>query len=346
VPENPDALTEETIPSETNNQQPLTNPQQPTTNNESSTAHQPQPTNSSFRAGIVALIGKPNVGKSTLLNRIVGQKVSIVSSKPQTTRRRVIGIAQGKNYQIAFMDTPGIHEPHTQLGRAMVDQARASLSDADVILYVADGAHPPGDGDREIARMLFPKGDAAPKIPVLLCMNKMDILRAEAVVPNMEAYTKLLRTEEYMMTTATRGDNVPLLVEMLVKHLPEQDPLFPEDEFTNQSSRFMAGELVREKILVATRQEVPHATAVMVDSWDETNPELTVIQASILVEKSSQRAILLGKGGQFIKAIGTNARAEIEELLGHRIYLELHVRVQEGWRMNPRVLHELEYDAP
>lgn len=300
---------------------------------------------SEFRAGFVAMIGKPNVGKSTLLNRMVGQKVSIVSSKPQTTRRRVLGIAQGDNFQIAFIDTPGIHEPHTRLGRAMVDQARASLSEADLVLYVADGAHGPVDMDVQISKLVAPKGED-PGRPVLLCMNKMDQLKAEDVVPNVEAYTKLFKTEDYMLTTATDGRNVDVLMQMIVERLPERAPIFPLDEFTDQSSRFMSGELVREKILIATRQEVPHATAVMVDSWDETNPELTVIGASIIVEKSSQRAILIGKGGQFIKSIGTKAREEIEELLGHRIFLELHVRVQEDWRMNPRVLHELEYDAP
>lgn len=298
-----------------------------------------------FRAGFVALIGKPNVGKSTLLNGMVGQKVSIVSSKPQTTRRRVVGIAQGEGYQIAFIDTPGIHEPHTRLGRSMVDQARASLGDANLVLVVVDGAHAPDAMDREIAKLVRRKEDEPSKIDLLLCLNKMDQLHAEEVVKHVEAFTKLFGTEDYMMTTAIRGTNVDKLVEMIVERLPEQVALYPADEFTDQSSRFMAAELVREKILLATRQEIPHATAVMVDSWDESNPEVTVVQASILVEKSSQRAILLGKGGQFIKAIGTKAREEIEALLGHKIYLELHVRVQEGWRMNPRVLHELEYDA-
>ncbi len=298
----------------------------------------------SFKAGFVALIGKPNVGKSTLLNHIVGHKVSIVSNKPQTTRRRVVGIAQGADYQIAFIDTPGIHEPHTRLGKAMVDQARASLSDAAVIVYVADGAHAPGEVDKQIAKLVAPRADETP-IPVLVCMNKMDLLRAEEVVPHVEAYTKLFKTEDYMLTTATQGRNVDKLVELIVERLPEHAPLYPEDEFTDQSSRFLAAELVREKILLATRQEVPHATAVMVESWDESDPERTIIQASILVEKSSQRAIVLGKGGQFIKEIGTKARQEIEAFLGRHVYLELHVRVQEDWRMNPRVLHELEYDA-
>jgi len=298
----------------------------------------------SYKAGFVALIGKPNVGKSTLLNRMVGHKVSIVSNKPQTTRRRVVGIAQGDGYQIAFIDTPGIHEPHTRLGKAMVDQARASLSEADVVVFVADGAHAPGEVDKQIAKLIAPR-EGERHTPLLLCLNKMDVLRAEEVVPHVEAYTQLFKTDAYMLTTATRGDNVESLVQMIVEKLPERAPIYPEDEYTDQSARFLAAELVREKILIATRQEVPHATAVMVDEWDESDPGLTRIRATILVEKSSQRAILLGKGGQFIKNIGTLARQEIEEFLGKKIFLELHVSVQEGWRMNPRVLHELEYDG-
>lgn len=297
-----------------------------------------------FRAGYVALIGKPNVGKSTLLNGIVGQKVSIVSNKPQTTRRRVVGIANGDGYQIAFIDTPGIHEPHTRLGRSMVDQARASLADADLVVFVADGSKMPDDTDREIAKLLLPKGnDPTPVVPVLVCLNKMDLLKAENVVPAVEAYTSLFRTEDYMMTTATTGINVDKLIDMIIERLPARAPIYDEDEFTDQSARFMAAELVREKILIATRQEVPHATAVVVDEWDESDPELTRVLATILVEKSSQRAILIGKGGQFIKKVGTLARAEIEALLGRKMFLELHVKVQEDWRQNPRVLHELEY---
>ncbi len=292
--------------------------------------------NTPYRAGTVALIGKPNVGKSTLLNTIVGQKVSIVSNKPQTTRRRVLGIATTEHYQIAFTDTPGIHEPHTQLARGMVDQARAALSDVDVVLYVADGSHHPGEIDRQIAQLL--KGSET----VILCLNKMDLLKADDVQRNVSAYQAMLGTEEFMLTTATRGHNIDKLIELLVSHLPVQPAIYDGEEFTDQSSRFMAAEFVREKILAATRQEIPHATAVMVEDWDE-QPQLIRIEATILVEKSSQRAILIGKQGQFLKEIGTKARLEIEALLGSKIYLQLHVKVSEDWRMNPRVLHELEY---
>jgi GTPase len=293
-----------------------------------------------FRSGTVALLGKPNVGKSTLLNWMVGQKVSIVSNKPQTTRKRVTGIANGPGYQILFIDTPGIHDPHHQLGRAMVDQARSAVSDVDLVVYVADGAHHPGEMDTQIAYLI--KNSFEKPGRVILCLNKMDLLKAEDVQRNVEAYTALLGAEEYMLTTATRGQNVDKLVEMIVAKLPEGVPRFGEDEYTDQSSRFMAAELIREKILVATRQEVPHSVAVRVDEW-EVERDLINISATILVEKTSQRAILIGKQGQFLKDVGTKARIEIEKLVGSKVFLALHVKVEEGWRMSPRLLQELEY---
>jgi GTPase len=291
-----------------------------------------------FKSGIVALVGKPNVGKSTLLNRIVGQKVSIVSNKPQTTRRRVLGIAQGDGYQVAFIDTPGIHEPHTKLGRAMVESARSALNDVDLIVFVADASGRPGEMDKHIAELMKPL-----KSPVLLCMNKMDLLKADQVMPNVEAYTGLLKTEDYMLTTATVGHNVDKLMEQILAQLPEGEPMFPEDEYTDQPTRFMAAEIIREKILIATRQEVPHSTAVVVDSWEELESGTVHIGATVVVEKPSQRAILIGAKGQFVKKIGTEARVEIEELIGRPVFLELHVKVREDWRQSPRMLQELEY---
>ncbi len=292
-----------------------------------------------FRAGYAALIGKPNVGKSTLLNAMVGQKVSIVSNKPQTTRRKVVGVANGPGYQIAFIDTPGVHEAKTQLGRVMVEHARMALAEIDAVIAVVDGAHHPGDIDKQIAAIIEASAEGTPRI---LCMNKMDLLKAEDVQRNVDAYTALFGTNDYMLTAATQGVNVDRLLGMIVDLMPEGEPMFAEDEFTDQSSRFMAGEMVREKILEATRQEVPHSVAVMVDSWTDS-PELTHIGATILVEKASQRGILIGKGGQFLKSVGTKARTDIEAMLGRSVFLELHVKVQEGWRMSPRILHELEY---
>lgn len=275
------------------------------------------------------------------MNRIVGHKVSIVSNKPQTTRKRVIGIATTENYQVAFVDTPGIHEPHNRLGRAMVDQARRSLSEVDVVVYVADGAHHPGELDREIAHQIKASVAEHP-MPVVLCMNRMDQLKAEDVERNLAAYTELVGSNDFMMTSATRGFNVDKLVALIVQKLPERAPMYDADEFTDQSSRFMAAELIREKIIIATRQEIPHSIAVLVEDWEQED-KLIHIGATILVEKSSQRGILIGKQGQFLKQIGSEARAEIEEVLGQNVFLELHVKVSEGWRQNLSTLHDLEY---
>ena len=293
------------------------------------------------RFGHVAVIGQPNVGKSTLINFIVGQKVSIVSSKPQTTRKRVMGISTKPDYQIAFIDTPGIHEPHNRLQRSMVEQARGSLDGIDAILVVVDGAKRPDDIDESVSKLVH----VDKKMPVVLCLNKMDHMKAEHVVRNVEDYCALFGTEEYMLTVAIRGANVDKLLEILVAHLPERAPFYPEDEYTDQTSRFIAAEYVREKILVKTRQEVPHATAVVVESWEEREDGLAHVSASIIVDKDSQRAIMLGRHGSFIKEIGTEARLDLEKMLGQRVYLELHVRVQEGWRQNPRILHELDYEG-
>jgi len=291
------------------------------------------------RFGLIALIGRPNVGKSTLVNALVGQKVSIVSSKPQTTRRRVLGIVQGDGYQIGLVDTPGIHEPHTQLGKAMIDSARQALGDVDAVLAVVDGSKRPDEGDGRIAEMLR---KAVPETPILLCLNKMDKLKPEFVVPHVEAYQKLFGTEPYMLTTAVAGHNLDALLEMLVEASPEGEPRFDPDDFTDQSSRFLVSELIRERVLTGTREEVPHATAVRIDDWDESG-EVLRIGASLIVEKPGQRAILIGRGGQFLKQLGSDARLEIEETLGRKVYLELHVIARENWRQNPRMLREMEY---
>lgn len=301
-----------------------------------------------FRAGIVALVGKPNVGKSTLTNLLVGQKVSIVSNKPQTTRRRVLGIANGEDYQIALIDTPGIHNPHTRLGKSMVDQARMALAGVDLLLFVADVSRPPNEEDKEIARLIKPftlttgMEPSPERIPLVMCLNKMDALKAENVAEHVEMYCKLFGTEEYMLTSATKNLNIDKLLSLMLSHIPEGEAQYDLDEFTDQSSRFMAAEFVREKILQATRQEVPHATAVLVDEWEQ-DTDIIRIRATIYVEKASQRAILIGKQGEFLKRIGTQARMEIEEMTGSRVYLELFVKVQRDWRMDPRVLRELEY---
>jgi len=296
-----------------------------------------------FRSGYVALLGKPNVGKSTLVNDIVGEKISIVSSKPQTTRRRVVGWLTKKDYQIAFVDTPGFHEPHTQLGKAMNDSARSAISGVDVVLVVCDISKRPDDLDKKILQLVKPD-PSHEDVQIVLALNKMDLLKPDFVTEHVQEYCDSYGTEDYMLTTATRGFNIKLLLDLLVSKLPEGEMLYPDDEYTDQSSRFIAAELIREKVLIKTRQEVPHATAVMIEEWEDDDYSGKLqISASIIVEKASQRSILIGQKGQFIKQIGIESRTEIEKLVGRPVRLELFVKVREGWRMNPRMLHELEY---
>lgn len=297
-----------------------------------------------YRAGFVALIGKPNVGKSTLLNAIVGQKVSIVSDKPQTTRRRILGIATTDRYQICFVDTPGVHEPHTTLGKILNETASQALFDTDLILVVCDVSKPPDKGDDSIAAMVKTARNGPKVPPILLCLNKMDLLKAHHVVAHVEAYTRLFGTEDAMLTTMTRQHNADKLVEMIVSRLPEGDPIFPEDEVTDVPMQILAAELIREKALRLTRQEIPHALATVVDLWEEEpDRDLVRINASIVVEREGQKAILIGKRGAMLKQIGMESRVEIEEMTGKRVYLELFVKVREDWRQNPRMLRDLEY---
>ena len=296
-----------------------------------------------FRSGVVAVIGKPNVGKSTLVNAVVGQKVSIVSDKAQTTRRRIRGIATTDEWQISFVDTPGYHAPHHRLGRTLNDVARQSIQDVDILLVMVDGSKSPDDADRTLAAMLRDTamiGDSA-RAPVILCMNKMDLLEAKYVETNYEAYVKLFPADESMMTSCTRSHNVDLLVGLLVDRLPEGPPHFDPDMVTDMPMRFMAAELVREKALHLTRQEVPHAIATYVEDWDE-DEDLLHISAVILVERNSQKGILIGKKGRMLTEIGTKARKEIEEMVGKKVFLELFVKVGEEWRQSPRMLRELD----
>jgi GTP-binding protein Era len=288
-----------------------------------------------FRAGYIAMIGKPNVGKSTLLNALIGHKLSIVSSKPQTTRRKLLGVMHGDGFQIAFIDTPGVHDAHTTLGRHMIDEAREALGAVDLALVVCDASKRPDESDQRIAQMVVGQ------LPIYLCLNKMDKLRPEMVVDHVEAYQKLFKTEANMLTIATQGVNLEKLVAELVERLPEQEPMFDEDTFTDAPMRFLAAELIREKVLVATKQEVPHATAVVVTDWQD-GKDLVEIRAEIVVEKSGQKAIIIGKKGQFLKQIGMAARQEIEEMVGKKVFLDLYVKVREDWRMNPRLVRELQ----
>ncbi|MCC7101856.1 MAG: GTPase Era [Fimbriimonadaceae bacterium] len=295
---------------------------------------------------MVALVGQPNTGKSTLTNLLVGQKVSIVSDKAQTTRHRVLGIATTDAYQMVIIDTPGVHKAHTHLGKILNETAQGSLEGADVLVVMVDGSRKPDKNEEAIAGLLKLQGwigaDGKAKPNVILCMNKMDLLKAIDVQDNFQAYSKLYGTDQIMMTSLPRGRNVEKLVNMIIASLPVGPLLYPEDEVTDQPMRRLAAELVREKALRLTRQEIPHAVAAIVDDWVD-DADLTKILISLVVEKEGQKAVLIGKRGEMIKQIGTEARGEIEAVLDRRVFLELFVKVRPDWRQNPRMLKELDY---
>lgn len=306
-----------------------------------------------FRSGFVAVMGRPNVGKSTLINTLLGQKVSIVSPKPQTTRNRLLGILTRDDAQIIFLDTPGIHRPLHKLGEVLVETAAAALPDADAVVWVVDVAARPNDEDRQVASVLAQAGRG---LPVILALNKSDRLLPEYVQDNTAAYAALAPAADALLISAVRGDNLALLVGKIAAALPQGPLLFPEDQVTDQQVRFMAAELVREQVLLHLRDEVPHAVAVYVDAFKDRGEEgpdgafqpsgVTYISAVILVERDTQKSILLGKGGAMIKRIGQGARKNIEDLLETRVFLELWVKVRPKWRTNEEELRRLGYALP
>ncbi len=296
-------------------------------------------TASDFRAGFVAVIGKPNVGKSTLVNHFVGRKVSIVSPRPQTTRRRILGIANLPDAQIVFVDTPGIHKPKYKLGEQMVEAALGSLPDADLILFVCDVSRPPSAEDEQIAQILQKEA----RVPIILVLNKMDQLPPEKVKPHTEAYWQLVpQHADWMMTNAVKGHNCDKLLAMILKHLPPNPPFFPPDQITDQPERLFAAEIIREKVLLNTYQEVPYGIGVAIERWVEQPNGVLVISATIYVERESHKGIVIGEKGRMLKKIGQQAREELELWLGRRIYLELWVKVRERWRDQPAFFQQLE----
>ncbi len=297
-----------------------------------------RPSSIEYRSGFVAVIGKPNVGKSTLMNAYLGQKVSIVSEKPQTTRHRIRGILTLPNAQIVFVDTPGIHEPKNKLGEFMVETASKAIPDADVILFVVDVSEMPTPEDEQIAGLIERHGQA----PVILALNKVDLLPPERVKPNCDAYFNLVRHDDWMLISSTRGDNLNKLLDLIIAHLPEGPRYYPEDQITDQPVRFIAAELIREQVLCHTYQEVPHGVAVLVEEFEERD-STTYIRANIIVEKKSHKGILIGKEGKMLKKIGQAAREEIERLLGTKVYLDLWVKVRKKWRKKEEELRRLGY---
>ncbi len=287
------------------------------------------------RTGFVAIVGRPNVGKSTLLNRLVGQKVAIVTEKPQTTRNRILAIANTPSAQTIFFDTPGIHKPKHEMNRRMVELAVASLKRVDVALLVADVTQSFGAGDEFVLERVRRAG-----VTVILAINKIDRVRKPEILPAIDEYRRRLEFAEIVPISALEGENVETLVSVVEKYLPEGEPLYPPDALTDLPERFFVAEIVREKVLELTREEIPYATAVMVDSWEE-GENLTRIEASVLVERDSQKGILVGKGGSMLKAIGTAARIDIEAFLGTKVFLGLYVKVRTDWRENDRTLSQL-----
>ena len=294
------------------------------------------------RSGFVAVIGKPNVGKSTLINAWLGQKIAIVSPKPQTTRHRLRGILTRPDAQIIFVDTPGIHQPRHKLGEFMVETATKSIPDADVVLFMVDISEMPTAEDEQIAHLIEEHGQA----PVILVLNKADLLSPEKVQPHGDAYFELVKHDEWMMISATRGDNRDKLLDMVVARLPQGPRYYPSDQLTDQNMRFIVAELVREQVLRFLHQEVPHSVAVVVEEWKQRREDLTYIGASVFVEKDSQKGILIGQGGGMLKRIGAAAREEIEPMVGTRVYLDLWVKVRKKWRKDEDELRRLGYALP
>lgn len=297
------------------------------------------------RSGFVAIIGRTNVGKSTLTNLLVGEKVAIVAEVPQTTRHRINGIVNLPGGQVVVVDTPGIHKPLHDMNRRMVAQATGAMKDVDLVLFMVEAAEAPpwlGPGDRFILTQL-----PRERPPVMLVINKVDRVRdKQTLLPMIAGVKDQFPFAEILLVSALTGDNTQGLAERLLPYLPEGEPLFPAEQFTDQQERFLAAELIREKILHHTRQEIPHETCVLIESWDESRDDLTRIEATVLVEKLSQRGILVGHEGSLMKTIGTEARADLERLLDRKVFLKLWVRVREGWRDDDTVLRDLGISVP
>ena len=289
--------------------------------------------------GVTALVGRPNAGKSTLLNRILGHKVSIVSPKPQTTRNRIVGILNEKRGQIAFLDTPGIHKPLHKLNVRMMEHVRTSLDEADVVALIVDATEPFGKGDQFVIDLL--RNTKGKRLAIL---NKIDQLKKNKLLPIIQQYSDTKLFDEIVPVSAAKGDGVSELVDLLFKIVKPGEPVYPSEEYTTQPERFFAAEIVREKVLQHTADELPYTTAVSVDRWEEEEEKnLIKIYATIVVERESQKPIVIGKGATMVKRIGTEARVELESILGAKVFLDLHVAVHERWREDERFLGELDW---
>ena len=294
------------------------------------------------RSGFVAVVGRPNVGKSTLTNYYLGQKIAIVSPKPQTTRNQLLGILTLSRAQIIFVDTPGIHKPHHKFGEYLVQEAVRAIPDSDLILWLADASTAPTDEDRLVAEAIQSQKN---RPPVILALNKIDLLSREDVLLRLTQFTNLFQPDHTMPLSALRGDNRDELLNLIIETLPPGPRYFPEDQVTDQHTRFIAAELIREAALQTLRQEVPHALAVLVEEFKERSQNLIYIAAKLFVERESQKGIVIGKGGLTLKKIGQIARPQIEELVDAKVFLELRVKVRPKWRKKKEELKRLGYSV-
>jgi GTP-binding protein Era len=290
-----------------------------------------------MKSGFVSFLGRPNAGKSTLLNRLVGQKLAIVSDKPQTTRTRILGVKNYEDGQVVFIDTPGVHKPMHRMNLRMVDTALEAVREVDVLAVVVDASVKPGAGDEFLLNAI--KGV---KSPVILVLNKVDLIAKPRLLPTIDRYQKAYPFVEIVPVSATDGTNVEVLERLFLQYLPEGDPIYPADYLTDQPERFFAAEIVREQVLQLTHDELPFSTAVIVDRFEEPGEDTVMrLFCTILVDRESQKPIVVGKAGAMIKKIGTAARAELERFFGTRMYLDLHVKVKSEWRDDARVLDDI-----
>ena len=296
-----------------------------------------------FKSGFVAIIGRPNVGKSTLLNAILGEKIAIVSKKPQTTRNKIRGIKNMENAQIIFLDTPGIHTAKGYLNKFMVKEALSALEDVDCIIYMVEATREVIEEELFIIEN-FKKVAPDGQPPIILCINKTDMAEKNKLLPLIDQYSRLYAFKEIIPLSAAKGEGVDELLKLIIQLLPEGPKYFPEDILTDLPERFVAAEIIREKVFEFTKQEIPYSTAVVVDRFKE-NPQkkLVSISATINVERDSQKGIIIGKKGGMLKQIGTSARIDIERLLGTKVFLELFVKVQKDWTKDKKMLKEFGY---
>jgi GTPase len=311
--------------------------------------HSPEPFNepevlpTDHRSGFVAVLGRPNVGKSTLLNALLGQKIAIVSPKPQTTRNRLLGIFTSPKTQIVFIDTPGIHQPKHKFGEFMVNTALSSILDADVILWLVDASSAPNEEDMTVAQSLRQNQTGK---TVIMALNKTDLVNKQESADREHEYTQLFAPKAVVSISALRGDNQDKLLETIIAHLPLGPRYYPADEVTDLQTRFIVAELIREAALMNLKQEVPHALAVQVQEFKERNEKLTYISATLFVERDSQKAIVIGEKGRTLKLIGSQARTKVEGFLETKVFLELWVKVLKDWRKKEEKLKRLGYSLP